>query len=337
MASQGTTIKSLDLKLSKIHSRKYTPKDFIIADAKDADMAFGVMAPATRLGHSLGEVGPGIYKTRQEYLHEMRILLDQGILDIMLASASNAEQLAKKPAKLKKVTLAVRGNDASDIWNQRGSNYLTSRSRPFQTINLKKVKQFSDLVLYSVTFNNDLESDLITLEAYKKFRIEAAELGVRHFLEVFNPNAPVGVKPSDFGPFVNDQIIRTLAGVTESERPTFLKVAYNGAKALQELVQSDSSLVVGILGGSTGTTRDTFELLKRAESAGARVALFGRKIQRAESQLEIVKLLRQVVEGKLTPLNAVAQYHLALEELGITPFRSLQEDSQITDPVISAE
>ncbi len=337
MTSSGTSRKSLDLKLERIHAGKYTTKDFILADAKDADMAFGVMAPATRLGHTLGEVGPGIYKTRQDYLNDMKVLLEQGALDIMLTSASNGEQLARKPAKFKKITLAVRGNDASDIWNQRGSNYLSPRSRPFQTVNLKKVKDFSDLVLYSVTFNNDLESDLITLEAYKKFRIEAAELGVRHFLEVFNPNAPVEVKPADFGAFVNDHIIRTLAGVTESERPTFLKVAYNGVNALKELAESDSSLVVGILGGSTGTTRDTFELLHRAESAGARVALFGRKIQRAESQVNIVKLMRPVLEAKLTPTEAVSEYHKSLGELGITPFRTLSEDSKITDPVLSAE
>jgi len=37
-------------------------------------------------------------------------------------------------------------------------------------------------------------------------------------------------------------------------------------------------LVVGLLGGSSGTTRDTFELLSQGEKAGARVALFGRKL-----------------------------------------------------------
>ena len=337
MAVVGSSIKSLDEKLRSIHAGKFTPHDFIIADAKDADMAFGVMAPATHLGHAFGESGPGIYKTRQEFLEDMRILLRQGVLDIVLTSASNGELLSKDPATLNKITLAVRGNDASDIWNPRGGNYPKTRSRPFQSVNLRAVKDFCDLVLYSVTFNNDLESDLITLEAYKKFRIEAADLGIRHFLEVFNPNAPVGIKSSDIASFVNDHIIRTLAGVTIAERPIFLKVVYNGREALQELVQADSSLVVGILGGSEGTTRDTFELLHRAESAGARVALFGRKIQRAESQLDIVRLMRPVLEGDLTPLDAVNEYHLSLEKLKIVPYRSLKEDSKITDAVLSAD
>ena len=33
--------KKLDQKLSRIRNGQYTPKDFIIADAKDADMANG--------------------------------------------------------------------------------------------------------------------------------------------------------------------------------------------------------------------------------------------------------------------------------------------------------
>ena len=59
-------------------------------------------------------------------------------------------------------------------------------------------------MLYSVTFNNDLDHDLATLEAYRAFRGEAAEVGMRHFLEVFNPNAPVGLAPADVGGLVND-------------------------------------------------------------------------------------------------------------------------------------
>ena len=38
-------MKSLDDKLARIRAGEYRPNDFIIADAKDADMAFGMMAP----------------------------------------------------------------------------------------------------------------------------------------------------------------------------------------------------------------------------------------------------------------------------------------------------
>lgn len=337
MPTNKKPARDLDRKLAKIRAGKYKPTDFIIADAKDADMAFGVMAPAPHPGKTWGDSGPGIYRTRQDYISHMQTLINQGQLDIMLTSASNGEQLAKKPGNFKKVTLAIRGNDATDIWNPRGTNYPVNKSIPFQTVNLKRIRKFCDLVLYSLTFNNDLDADLRSLQAYREFRIEAADLGVRHFMEVFNPNAPVGMKKSDEASMVNDHIIRTLAGVTEAERPVFLKIAYNGGKHLRELVEHDSSTIVGLLGGSAGTTRDTFELLQRGEQAGARVALFGRKIQRAESQTDIVRLMRPVIEGKISPTQAVKDYHAALAKLKITPLRALDSDLQITDPALLGE
>ena len=192
-------------------------------------------------------------------------------------------------------------------------------------------------MLYSVTFNNDLDYDLATLTAYNEFRQQAAAAGLRHFLEVFNPNAPANLAREQVGGFVNDSIVRALAGVTQDQRPLFLKVAYNGSDALAELAGYDPSLVVGVLGGSAGTTRDTFELLHRAERHGARVALFGRKIQRAESQLDLVRLMRPVLRGELSPADAVRAYHDALAKAEIAPHRELGADLQVTDPVLGAE
>ena len=72
-------------------------------------------------------------------------------------------------------------------------------ARPFRTADLAAIRPFCDLVLYAVTFNHDLDHDLATLAAYAAFRREAAALGIRHFLEVFNPNAPFGLAPEDVG------------------------------------------------------------------------------------------------------------------------------------------
>jgi DhnA family fructose-bisphosphate aldolase class Ia len=318
----------LDRKLDAILAGRYTPDDFIIADAKDADMAFGVTAA--------GPV-PGGFRSRATYLDNMRELVAADALDILLTSASNGERLASDGSLDDEVTLAVRANDTTDIWNHRGSSYSTVASRPFRTADLAAVRDFCDLVLYSVTFNNDVERDVATLEAYSAFRREAATVGMRYFLEVFNPNAPVGLAAEDVGAYVNDAIIRTLAGVTAAHRPLFLKMPYNGAAALTELVEHDPSVVVGILGGSAGTTRDTFELLDRAQRHGARVALFGRKIQRAESQLDLVGLMRPVLRGELSPAAAVRAYHDALVKAELTPYRPLQDDLEVTDPVLRAE
>ena len=327
------SVRRLDRKLGNIAAGRYTPDDFVIADAKDADMAFGLTSAGPVTG---APAGAGRYRTRSEYLDAMRALVAQDELDVILTSASNGERIAEDGA-LEDMTLAIRANDTTDIWNNRGGRYTTVPSRPFRTADLKAVRPFCDLVLYSVTFNNDIDHDLATLEAYGEFRQEAAALGVRHFLEVFNPNAPAGLAPDQVGAFVNDSIIRTLAGVTDEQRPLFLKVAYNGPDALAELAGYDPSVVVGVLGGSAGTTRDTFELLHQAESHGARVALFGRKIQRAESQLDLVSLMRPVLRGELSPADAVRAYHDALAKAEIAPHRELGADLQVTDTMLRSE
>lgn len=47
--------KSLDAKLRSFHADPSGSREFIIADAKDADMAFGIAAPGiSRNGQSLG-------------------------------------------------------------------------------------------------------------------------------------------------------------------------------------------------------------------------------------------------------------------------------------------
>src|SRR6185436_10297414 len=153
----GPMIRRLDRKLDAILAGRYTPDDFIIADAKDADMAFGVAAPWRG-------------RSRSAYLDNMRELVAADALDILLTSASNGERLAADGSLDEEVTLAVRANDTTDIWNHRGSGYTAAPSRPFRTAELAAVRPFCDLVLYSVTFNNDVDRDLATLEAYRAFR-----------------------------------------------------------------------------------------------------------------------------------------------------------------------
>src|SRR5438128_2404671 len=255
--------------------------------------------------------------------------------EVMLVSAANGEELARRGLFAEgPVTLAIRANDTTDIWLPRGAAYSAEPSRPFRTASLERVRPFCDLGLYSMTFNNRLDRDHASLEAYARFREEALRAGFRHFLEVFNPNAPAGLAPEAVPSFVNDSVVRALAGVTSAERPLFLKIAYNGARALEELVEHDPSLIVGILGGAAGTTRDTFELLSQAMRHGARVALFGRKINLAESPLEMLGFMWRVVRGEVGAAEAVRGYHAALGKKGLRPRRSLEEDSLVTEPVL---
>src|SRR5215813_2596230 len=339
-------MKRMDQKLARIRAGKYKPADFIIADAKDGDM-----------GPSLTSSGPHRAKdgswtrnrTRAEFLDQIRAIVKQDILDIMLMSASNAERLHEEKLFQKSaVTPAIRANDTTCIWRMRGAAYHHSPSRPFRSASLpwamfgaakapasKRVKG-TDLGLYSITFNNDVEADVRSLEAFAAFRAEAAAIGFRYFLEVFNPNVDAGLDPRVMPHYVNDAILRCLAGVTKAERPQFLKIAYNGPKALEELASFDPGLVVGVLGGGAGTNRDAFELISQAERYGARVALFGRKINLAEDPLAMVAHMRQVADGTISPSEAVKSYHGALQKQNIKPARSVEDDVVVTEAPLKA-
>src|SRR5581483_2556721 len=177
--------------------------------------------------------------------------------------------------------------------------------------------------------------DREALEEYKQFRHEAERKGFRHFLEVFDPNRPEAVEASQVPGFINDAIVRTLAGVTAKGRPVFLKMVYHGPKAMEELVRYDPHLVVGILGGSAGTTYDAFKLLAEAKKYGARVALFGRKINNAENQLAFVRFLRWIADGEIAPEEAVKAYHGVLQKLSIPPHRPLEKDLELHTGVMS--
>ncbi len=135
--------------------------------------------------------------------------------------------------------------------------------------------------------------------------------------------------------FINDAIVRTLGGVTGKGRPLFLKMVYHGPRAMEELVHYDPHLVVGILGGSAGTTYDAFKLFSEAKKYGARVALFGRKINNAENQLAFIRFLRLIADGEITAEEAVRAYHGVLQHLGIKPHRSLEEDMRLQTNVMS--
>jgi hypothetical protein len=126
-----------------------------------------------------------------------------------------------------------------------------------------------------------------------------------------------------------------LAGVTSRGRPQFLKIAYHGPAAMEALARYDSTLVVGILGGSAGTTFDAFHMLWEAKKYGARVALYGRKINNAEHQLSFIQYLRAVADDQLSPEEAVKAYHGVLQKLGIRPHRSLADDLQQTETASS--
>src|SRR5262245_24253009 len=191
-------MKSLDAKLAEIRANPAS-RAFILADAKDADMAFGVRAPGPRSylsarGERPARFSPELwtraefgYRNLPEFLDIIREVVQQGLIDIMLMSAYVNEQLTMKEGLFKNshVTPAARANDTTDVWAVRHGCYTREPAQPFRSASIDQIQcgqvecardgsEFpgANLGLYSVTFANDLAPDRETLLAYKEFRAE---------------------------------------------------------------------------------------------------------------------------------------------------------------------
>ena len=83
----------LDDKLARIRSGAYRRSDFIIADAKDPDMGPGLHAvgPAPTADGATPR-----FRTRAEFLGSIEAIVKQDVVDIMLTSVSNLENLVKR-------------------------------------------------------------------------------------------------------------------------------------------------------------------------------------------------------------------------------------------------
>jgi hypothetical protein len=326
---------------SKIDLIRSNPagREFILADARDADMVWGVPSFGTRWPPSMRQTQ---HRTLPEFLEQIREVVKQGIVDILLASISTMDRLAHKERLFDStdVNPAIRANDTSDIWCVRGGSYVESPSRPFAGGFLHEAMYGSltaeptpepviDLGLYSVTFNNDLDTDRQQLESFKTFRAEAEQKRFHYFLEVFAPNVETRLSREMIPAFVNDQVVRMLAPVPFSGRPLFLKIPYFGPKWIEELCAYDPSVIVGIMGGATGTTYDSFRMLADAQQYGAHAAFYGRRIKNAEDPLAFIAAMRHIVSGEISPEEAVRWYHAELERQAIPAKRYLADDMQL--------
>src|SRR3954471_14833629 len=101
-------MKSLDTKLANIHRDPSGARDFILADAKDADMATGLAATGK-------DPVTGKPRTLAEDRDQMRQVICQGLVDILLMSASTSDLLTIEEGLFKNspITPAVRANDTT--------------------------------------------------------------------------------------------------------------------------------------------------------------------------------------------------------------------------------
>src|ERR1043166_1056591 len=131
--------KSLDQKLARIHADPARAKDFILADAKDADMALSIGAPGRSPESHAGETR---YRSLQEFRDQIEQIVAQGLVDIMLMSAHTNEVLTiqKRIFDNSHVTPAARANDPTDIHVMRGSRSPSQPALPFRSVTLDHIQ-----------------------------------------------------------------------------------------------------------------------------------------------------------------------------------------------------
>src|SRR3954463_15719248 len=127
-------MKSLDQKIANIRANPSGAKEFILADAKDADMATGLAATGK-------DPASGRPRSLDEYRDQMREIVRQGLVDIMLMSASTSDELTVRERLFddSPVTPAVRANDSTDIHLLADSSYAEQPARPFRTPTIEQI------------------------------------------------------------------------------------------------------------------------------------------------------------------------------------------------------
>ena len=126
------TQKSLDLKLARIHADPIRCQDFILADAKDADMALSIGAPGRSPEAHPGEVR---YRSLAEFRDIIEQIVEQQLVDVMLMSASTSEVLTihKRIFADSPVTPAARAMSSTWTWSKaRAENWAAAASSMFR-------------------------------------------------------------------------------------------------------------------------------------------------------------------------------------------------------------
>ena len=187
---EETAMYRLDTKLAKIRAGNYAKGDFIIADAKDGDMSNPI--PGTGpIRDADGKFVAFPHARRVSRRHHPDRPAGRSWTSCWSRpptsncsprpAPSRAAPSSPRSAPTTPATSGARARTATASSVRRG------RSAP---PNLKDIAaaRLSDLGLYSMTFVNDVDADLRSLEAFSAFREDAAANGIKYFLEVFNPN-----------------------------------------------------------------------------------------------------------------------------------------------------
>ena len=100
--------KTLDAKLARLLADPGC-RDFILADAKDADMAFGLAAPGLAAG---GPSGSGPFRSLAEFRDQIRAIVAEGLVDALGAEPLVDRRFMLLRAEVARDVLPVERADA---------------------------------------------------------------------------------------------------------------------------------------------------------------------------------------------------------------------------------
>ena len=123
MRTESRVKKTFDEKLAILQADP-SADCFILADAKDPDMARGVA--------SAGRAADGTLRSIDDLHRDIRNIVKAELVDIMLMSASTSAKLTIEERIFdgSSVLPAARANDTTDLHLARGGRYATAPSAP---------------------------------------------------------------------------------------------------------------------------------------------------------------------------------------------------------------
>ena len=329
-------------KLANIHADPHGAKDFILADAKDADMAAGLAAPGKDAGHGQDRARWPSIATRCARSSR------QGLVDIMLMSASTSEVLTIQRAAVRRLARHARRPrqrhdrhpPASPAAPTRRSRRGRSASATIDQIQCGKVDPDARRAAAAARTSASTRSRRTTtstfdyVDARRRTRNSASRPSARASATSSKSSTPTPAAAAvpDGPRAVHQRPDRPHARRRAAARAgrSSSRSSTTARRRWRSWSPTTRTSCPGILGGSSGTTYDAFKLLEEAKKYGARAALFGRKINNSEHQLTFVRFLRAIADGQIGAEEACRAYHGDLAKLGIKPYRPLDDDLELT-------
>jgi len=317
-------MKTLDSKLAAIHADPAAAQDFILADAKDADMAFGLSATGV-------DPMTGRPRSLADFRDQMREVVRQGLVDIVLMSASTNDVLTREGLFADSaVTPAVRANDSTDIHVLAGAPY------PQQPLTAVADSENDEIIA-----GRDQPGALLDHASWRRGTRRCGARGVSglqgrgragrpaSLLEVFAPNVPCRCRTSAASSTTSSPDAGCVPGLDAAVPESCRTAARRRWRNWSRTTASDR-------GVSAGRPHDLRRVPPAAGGPSPRRPRRPVSAQdnRSEHQLTFVRYLRAIADGEIDAAEACRSYHADLERLGIRPTAPLQDDLLLTDATI---